>query len=82
MKKRLLTLLTSAVGIVALSACGGIKDPNVCVYGPPPDEPETISIPASGEYDPSGMIEPETIGEFDPSIEINEDVYGPPEYFE
>ncbi|MCQ2530888.1 MAG: hypothetical protein MJ086_06495 [Lachnospiraceae bacterium] len=82
MGRKLIVGTAMAATAVALSACGGIKDPNVCVYGPPPDEPETISIPASGEYDPSGILEPETIGEFDPSTEINEDVYGPPEYFE
>lgn len=82
MGRKLIAGTAMAATAVALSACGGIKDPNVCVYGPPPDEPETISIPASGEYDPSGIATPEIIGEYDPSIEINVDVYGPPEYFE
>lgn len=65
----------------ALSACGK-DDTNVCVYGPPPqEEQESVSFIGSGNT-VSPFADPSAAEEFNPSTEINEDVYGPPEYWE
>lgn len=72
MGKKFIAGTAMVLTAASLSGCSLFDNlfPNPTVYGPPPENiQETV---------------PETDAEetFDPATEINEDVYGPPEWFE
>ena len=90
--RKLVTGTAMLVSAATISACGA-DNTNVCVYGPPPAAPEVVSDVSSANTEPSGLgsgkEDPSSLSptskeneQFDPSNEINDDVYGPPSSWE
>ena len=76
MKKMGKTFLAgTAFAITALTMAGCGQDPAEALYGPPPTEAESI-VPGSGNTEAQSTA-PES-GTFDPSGEVEPDLYGPP----
>ena len=73
MSKKLIAGTAFAVTAAVLAGC----TPQSNLYGPPSTEDET-TIRTEGET----TVQAETRNSFDVTSEIQEDVYGPPEWFE
>ena len=73
------TAMVATAAVVA--ACG--KDPATTVYGPPEYFSQEEATEQVTTEKPDGVSFETTEAEnYDPSLEVNEDVYGPPEDFE
>ncbi|MBR5931030.1 MAG: hypothetical protein IKZ95_03290 [Lachnospiraceae bacterium] len=73
------TAMFAAAAVV--TACG--KDPATTVYGPPEYfSQEEASEEVTTTHQGGEIFETSEEDTYDPSLEINEDVYGPPEAFE
>ena len=78
MKKMGKTFLAgTAFAVTALTMAGcGQHDPAEALYGPPPMEAESQADISSGNHEAESTA-PES-GTFDPSGEVEPDLYGPP----
>ena len=81
MTRKLIAGTAMVATAAVVSACG--KDPATTVYGPPEYFSQEETAEQVTTDNPGGVsfetTEPET---YDPSTEINVDVYGPPEPFD
>ena len=90
-KKKIIFSAAAAAMATSMAGCNIVGGMNTGVYGPPPADASESSSTSSAVTSDDSVPEPEEETSvqtnsddysYEPSMNINEDVYGPPEWFE